>query len=76
LMISGFKNTDLRQYLAGKNTGQVSALIRRLRKHGIIKKTRHCYKYYLTTFGRLITTTALKLREMALIPMLRGQLST
>ena len=76
LMISGFKNTDLRQYLAGKNTGQVSALIRRLRKHGIIKKVRHCYKYYLTTFGRLITITALKLREMALIPMLRGQLST
>lgn len=74
-MISGFKNADLRKHLFAKNTGQVSAVIRRLRKHGIIKKARHCYKYYLTAFGRLITTTALKLREMALIPMLRGQLS-
>lgn len=74
--ISGFKNADLRKHLSGKTTGQVSTIIRRLRKHGIIKKARHCYKYYLTAFGRLITTTALKLREMALIPMLRGQLST
>lgn len=75
-MISGFKNADVRKHLSGKNTGQVSAIIRRLRKHGIIKKARHCYKYYLTSFGRLVTTTALKLREMALIPMLRGTLST
>lgn len=75
-MISGLKNADLRKHLPGKNTGQVSALIRRLRKHGIIKKARHCYKYYLTSFGRFVTTTALKLREMALIPMLRGQLAT
>lgn len=73
-MIAGFKNADLRTHLPRKNTGQVSAVIRRLRKHGIIKKARHCYKYYLTAFGRLITTTALKLREMALVPMLRGQL--
>lgn len=75
-MISGFKNADLRKHLPGKKMGQVSALIRRLRKHGIIKKARHCYKYYLTALGRHITSTALKLREMALIPMLRGQLST
>lgn len=44
-MISGFKNADLRKHLSNKNTGQVSAIIRRLRKHGIIKKVRHCYKY-------------------------------
>jgi hypothetical protein len=74
-MISGFKNADLRQHLSAKNTGQISAILRRLRKHGIIKKARHCYKYYLTAFGRRIAATALKLREMALIPMLRGQLA-
>ena len=75
-MISGFKNADLRSHLRGKNTAQVSAIIRRLRKHGILKKARHCYKYYLTEFGRLIAATALKLREMALIPMLRGHMAT
>ncbi len=74
--ISGFNNGDLRKHMAGKTTSQICAIIRRLRKHGIIKKARHCYKYYLTAFGRLVTTAALKLREMALIPMLRGQLST
>ncbi len=73
--ISGFKNGDVRKHLGAKSTGQVSTIIRRLRKHGIIKKARHCYKYYLTSFGRLVTSTALKLREMALIPMLRGLLN-
>lgn len=74
-MINGFKNADLRKYMTNKNTGQISTIIRRLRKHGIIKKAAHCYKYYLTTFGKFVTATALKLREMALIPMLRGQLT-
>ena len=75
-MISGFKNADLRKCMPSKNTGQISTIIRRLRKHGIIKKAAHCYKYYLTALGRIVTTTALKLREMALIPMLRGILIT
>ena len=44
-MISGFKNADLRRHIPGKNTGQISAILRRLRKHGIVKKARHCYKY-------------------------------
>jgi len=74
-MISGLKNADVRKHMPGKSTGQVSAIIRRLRKHGIIKKARHCYKYYLTSLGRTVITTALKLREMALIPMLRGVLA-
>jgi hypothetical protein len=74
LMISGFKNADLRKHLTNKNSGQICGIIRRLRKHGIIKKAAHCYKYYLTAFGRMVVATALKLREMALIPMLRGHL--
>ncbi len=45
-----------------------------LRKHGLIKKVRRCYKYHLTVPGRRITATALKLREMFIIPSLRGLL--
>ncbi len=74
--ISGFRNADLRKRLSGKTSQQLSALIRRLRKHGLIKKVAHNYKYYLTAFGRRVTAVALKLREMFIIPTLRGILQS
>jgi len=73
--ISGFRNSELRNYMPAKSSGQISRMIKRLRKHGLIKKARHCYKYYLTAFGRRVTATALKLREMFIIPSLRGLLN-
>jgi hypothetical protein len=73
--ISGFRNADLQRHLH-KTPGQISRLIRRLRKHGLIKKVRHGYKYYLTALGRRVTASALKLREMYIIPSLRGILAT
>lgn len=75
-VITGFRNADLQKHLPNKTPGQLSRLIRRLRKHGLIKKVRHGYKYYLTALGKRITATALKLREMFLIPSLRGILAT
>ena len=36
--ISGFQNKDLRRRLTGKNTGQISRLMKRLRTHGLVKK--------------------------------------
>jgi len=72
--ISGFRNRDLQKSLA--MTGrQVSTILRRLREHGIVKKIGGTFKYYLTALGRRITATGLKLREMAVIPLLRAQLS-
>lgn len=73
--ISGFRNADLRKHLKGKSSGQISRMLKRLRKHGLIKKARNCYKYYLTALGRRVTATALKLREMFVIPTLRGILN-
>ena len=34
--ISGFQNKDLRRRVEGKNTGQISRLMKRLRTHGLI----------------------------------------
>jgi len=67
--ISGFKNKHLAQRLqqAGR---QVSPLLKRLRAHGLIKKIGHCYKYYLTALGRRVAATALRLRELSIIPSL------
>jgi len=72
--ISGFRNSNIRELLPGKSASQISNIIRRLRKHGLIKKVASNYKYYLTSLGRRVTAVGLKLREMFIIPALRGAL--
>ena len=67
--VNGMHNRHLRERL-GKSSHQVSRLLKRLRCHGLIKKATHCYKYYLTSLGRRVTATALRLREMVVIPSL------
>jgi hypothetical protein len=42
--------------------------LKRLRLHGVIKKIGRRYKYYLTASGRTVVVTALKLRELVVIP--------
>jgi hypothetical protein len=68
--ISGLQNKTLRRHLPGKNSGQVSRLLKRLRVHGLVKKIGHTYKYYLTQFGKDVIATGLKLRELVIIPQL------
>jgi hypothetical protein len=67
--ISGFQNKDLRWPVQGKNTGQVSRLMKRLRTHGLIKN-RQTYKYYITGLGKQVITLGLKLKNLYLIPEL------
>ena len=74
--ISGFQNVTIRMQLSEITPHQVSCFIKRLRKHGLIRKTRNTYKYYPTTLGRRVILTALKLKEMFIIPYLRGALTT
>ena len=71
----GIRNSGLRASL-GKTTGQVSRILKRLRNHGLIKKVANVYKYHLTSLGREVVLTALKLKEMFVIPTLRGTLHT
>ena len=68
--ISGFQNKDLRHHVRGKNTGQVSRLMKRLRTHGMIKKIGRTYKYYLTALGKQVITPGQKLKNLYLIPEL------
>ena len=74
--ISGFQNRHLRTRLSGRTTHQISRILKRLRKHGLIKKIGNTYKYYLTSLGRRVLITSLKLREMYIIPSLRGLMAT
>lgn len=68
--IRGFQNRSLRAILLGKTGHQISRLIKRLRMHGLIKRVQKTYRYYLTRLGKKVTTTALKLRTMFIIPAL------
>lgn len=70
--ISGFQNRSLRRALPGKTGPQVSRLLKRLHAHGLIRKVGRTYKYYLTKFGQEVVLTALKLRELVVIPALAG----
>ena len=68
--ISGLQNKTLRRHLTELNSGQVSRLLKRLRTHGLVKKVGRTYKYYVTAFGKDVVATALKLRELVIIPQL------
>jgi len=74
-VIQGFTNKALRQHLHGRNAGQVTRLVKRLRVHGLVKRVGRRYKYYLTEFGRQAATMALKLREMVIIPSFAQRLN-
>lgn len=70
--ITGFQNRSLRRHLPGKTGAQVSRILKRLHVHGLVRKVGHTYKYYLTKFGQEVVVTALKLRELVVIPSLAG----
>lgn len=67
--IHGFRNKHLRRHLQ-MSTAAVSALLKRLLLHGLIKKVRKSYKYYLTILGKAVLTAGLRIREMLVIPQL------
>jgi hypothetical protein len=68
--IAGFRNKDIRRFVPEKSSGQVSRILKRLKLHGIIKKTTNSYKYYLTKMGKEVTIAAMKLKEFVIIPAL------
>jgi len=70
--ITGLQNSTLRQILAGVSGAQASRILKRLRLHGLIKRVAKTYKYHLTKLGKTVVITALKLRELVVIPQLAG----
>ncbi len=68
--ISGFQNKHLKQLLNGKSSSQISRILKRLKTHGLIRKIRNTYKYYLTRLGKKVLLTALKIKELVIIPEL------
>jgi hypothetical protein len=68
--LHGTQNKSLRAHFPQYNSGQMSRILRRLYEHGLLKKVRHCYKYYLTVLGKQVIALGLKLKELVIIPEL------
>ena len=73
-VISGITNKLLRRTIKDKSGPQISRLLKRMRVHGLIKKVGKTFRYYLTPLGRRTLLTALKLRELVVIPSLAAVL--
>ena len=69
--ITGMQNKTLRKLLPGRSTQQVSRTIKRLRTHGLVKKTARSYKYYLTPLGREVVASGLRLKQFVILEELR-----
>jgi predicted transcriptional regulator len=65
--IYGFRAKYLEKYL-GKSSSQISRLLKRLHVHGLIKKVRNTYKYYLKELGKQVILTGEKLINLVIIP--------
>ena len=72
--ISGLRNRHLQPAL-GKTGSQISRRLKRLRLHGLIKKVRRTYTYYLTRLGQRVVACTLRLRETVALPALAGATS-
>ena len=65
--INGFRNKNI-QKLLGFNSAKISRLIKRLRVHGLVKKAKDTYKYYLTKLGKETIIMSQKITELVLVP--------
>lgn len=65
--IQGFRNKHLRNLL-GFSSNKVSRIIKRLWAHGLIKKVKDSYKYYVTKLGKQSIIMAQKIKELIIVP--------
>ena len=68
--ISGFRKKDFTKRFKRLSTFKISRIFKRLRVIGLIKKVASSYKYYMTKLGKEAILTALKLKNMVIIPQL------
>lgn len=68
--ISGFRCKDLKKRFKNYSSFKISRILKRLRVLNLIKKVGNTYKYYITTLGNEAILTALKLKNIVIIPQL------
>ena len=70
-VINGFRNKSIRKKLKfNYSPSQISRILKRLHLHGLIKKVKNSFKYYITDLGRKSITAGLVVKETNIIPAL------
>jgi hypothetical protein len=67
--IYGFRAKHLKHF-TDKSSSQISRILKRLHAHGLIKKIRNSYKYYLTELGKEAILACEKIISLVLLPQL------
>lgn len=70
--INGLRNKSLQAHFPERSSSAISAILKRLRTHGLIKKVKNLCKYYLTKLGKAVITAGLAVKQMILVPELAG----
>lgn len=70
--IKGFQNKDIREFIPEKSSAAISRIIKRLHVHGLIKKVKGTYRYYLTKLGKAVIATGLRVKNLFVVPELAG----
>jgi len=73
--ISGFRSKDLKKRFKNYSSFKISRILKRLRVIELIKKIGKTYKYYITTLGKEAIITALKIKDIVIIPQLNYSLA-
>ena len=68
--ISGFRKKEFAKRFKKLSSFKISRIFKRLRVIGLIKKVAGTYKYYITRLGKEAILTALKIKNMVIIPQL------
>jgi len=68
--INGFRSKNLKKRFKNLSSFQISRILKRLRVIGLIKKIGKTYKYYLSVLGKEAILTALKIKNLVIIPNL------
>jgi hypothetical protein len=68
--INGFRCKDFKKRFKNYSSFKISRILKRLRVIGLIKRIGKTYKYYITALGNEAIITALKIKNMVIIPQL------
>jgi hypothetical protein len=68
--IYGFQNKSLAQFFQDKSSSAITRILKRLMTHGLIKRVKGTYKYYLTKLGKSVITAGLVVKNMVVVPAL------
>jgi len=70
--IKGIRNKSIREFIPDRSPAAISRIIKRLHVHGLIKKVKGTYRYYLTKLGKAIISTGLMVKNLFVVPELAG----